>query len=89
MLRVAVCMLAFGVCGNMLLFNHGMSRVAAQSATQAACPVTTEEENVALARAWHEEVINRRNPEALQDILAPEIEHQAAGGYPKTLDEGA
>jgi steroid delta-isomerase-like uncharacterized protein len=52
----------------------------------AACPATTEEENVALARAWHEEVINRRNPAALEDILAPEVVHHAAGGYPETMD---
>jgi hypothetical protein len=44
-----ISILALSVCGNMLLFNHGMSRVAAQSATPAACPVTTEEENIALA----------------------------------------
>jgi predicted ester cyclase len=52
------------------------------------CRATTEAENVAVARAWHEEVINRRNPGALRDILAPEVGHHAAGGYPETMDAG-
>lgn len=51
-----------------------------------ACPATTQVENTALARAWHEEVINRRNPDALKQILAPGVILHAAGGYPKTLD---
>ena len=50
------------------------------------CPRTTEAENLAIARAWHEEVINRRNPAALRDILAPELVHHAAGGYPKVMN---
>ena len=52
----------------------------------ATCPATTEAENLAIARAWHEEVINRRNPSALQDILAAEVVHHAAGGYPEVMD---
>ncbi len=51
----------------------------------AACPTTTEVENLTIARAWHEEVINRRNPAVLRDILAAEIVHHAAGGYPDVL----
>ena len=49
---------------------------------QADCPATTEAENIAIARVWHEDVINQRNPAALQDILAPQVVHHAAGGYP-------
>jgi predicted ester cyclase len=49
---------------------------------QADCPTTTEAENIAIARVWHEDVINQRNPAALQDILAPQVVHHAAGGYP-------
>jgi predicted ester cyclase len=65
-----------------------MTPVRAQDATPAAdCPATTEEENVAIARVWHEEVINRRNPDALREILAPEVIHHAAGGYPDTMTE--
>jgi predicted ester cyclase len=60
---------------------------AANPATPAACPVTTEEENVAIARVWHEEVINRRNPAALAEILGPSVVHHAAGGYPDTMTE--
>ncbi|HXJ83574.1 MAG TPA: ester cyclase [Candidatus Methylomirabilis sp.] len=58
----------------------------AQTMTPGACPKTTEAENLALVRAWHEDVINRRKPEALKDILAPEVVHHAAGGYPKTMN---
>jgi steroid delta-isomerase-like uncharacterized protein len=66
--------------------------VAAQTAAPdvrpvpAACPATTEAENLTVARAWHEEVINHRNPAALREILAPEVVHHAAGGYPDVLD---
>jgi predicted ester cyclase len=55
------------------------------SAGATTCPTTTEAENVAIAWVWHEEVINRQNPAALQDILDPEIVHHAAGGYPDTM----
>ncbi len=57
------------------------------SGTPPACPATTEEENVAIARVWHEEVINNRNPDALGDVLAPGVVHHAAGGYPEVMDE--
>ncbi len=57
-----------------------------QAVSPPACPRTTEAENLAIARAWHEEVINRRNPAALRDILAPEVVHHAAGGYPKVMN---
>ena len=50
------------------------------------CPATTREANIAIARQWHEEVINRRNPAALDAILADTIEHHAAGPYPDELD---
>ena len=59
---------------------------ASQATTPAVCPATTEAQNVAIARAWHEDVINRRNPAILQDILAPEVVHHAAGGYPKVMN---
>lgn len=54
----------------------------ASQATPAACPVTTEDENIALAQRFHEEAINQRNPAVLQDLLHPEVVHHAAGGYP-------
>jgi hypothetical protein len=37
--------------------------------------------------SWHEDVINRRNPAILQDILASDVVHHAAGGYPKVMHE--
>jgi steroid delta-isomerase-like uncharacterized protein len=57
-----------------------------QTPAPAACRTTTEVENTALARAWHDDVINRRNPSILRDILAPEVKHHAAGGYPRLMD---
>jgi steroid delta-isomerase-like uncharacterized protein len=63
--------------------------VAAQSTgsgvTTASCQATTEEQNIEIARTWHEQVINQRNPAVLQDILAPAVMHHAAGGYPDTM----
>jgi predicted ester cyclase len=55
------------------------------ASTSASCPGTTEEENIAIARVWHEQAINNRNPAALQDILNPEVVHHAAGAYPDTM----
>jgi predicted ester cyclase len=50
------------------------------------CPIKTAVENTVIARAWHDDVINRRNPAILQDILASDVVHHAAGGYPKVMD---
>ncbi len=50
------------------------------------CPPTTRDENVAIARQWHEDVINRRNPTVLDTILAETVIHHAAGGYPEEMD---
>ena len=47
---------------------------------------TTQVESTAIARAWHDDVINRRNPVMLRDIVGPEVVHHAAGGYPKVLN---
>ena len=66
----------------------------AAAGSAAACPAITEAQKVALARAWHEEVVNRHNPAALRDILAPDAVHHAAGGrpgsggHPATRDAG-
>jgi len=43
------------------------------------CPVKTAVENTVIARAWHDDVINRRNPAILKDILAADVVHHAAG----------
>jgi steroid delta-isomerase-like uncharacterized protein len=50
------------------------------------CPPTDRAENAAIARRWHEDVINDRTPAALQEILGTSITHHAAGGYPDTMD---
>lgn len=91
MRRLSVLVALFGLS---LALGLGQGAVAGQeatpdaaAATPAACPVTTEEENVAIARVWHEEVINRRNPAALAEILGPGVVHHAAGGYPDTMTE--
>ena len=68
------------------LLAGAAGRAVAQVAGAAGCPATTEAQNIALARAWHEEVINRRNPGALNALLAAELVHHAAGGYPETMD---
>jgi predicted ester cyclase len=50
------------------------------------CRATTESEKVAIAKAWHEDVINNRKPETLARILAPKLVHHAAGGYPQEMN---
>jgi len=67
------------------LADQATSQGAASGTTTARCPATTEAENVALARAWHEDVINQRDPAALQAILGTEAVRHAAGGYPEVM----
>ena len=56
--------------------------VAAVQATPAAdCPVTTEAENEAIARRWHEEMINGEDLGVLDEIVASDIVHHA-GTFP-------
>jgi predicted ester cyclase len=64
---------------------YGQAPTAPQT-SPAACPVTTQVQSTAIARAWHDDVINRRNPTTLREILGPEVVHHAAGGYPKILN---
>jgi steroid delta-isomerase-like uncharacterized protein len=77
-----------------LSLTLGLSRpgLASQAATPSAasgtpttCSATTEEENAVIARRWHEDVINQRNPAALQEILDPQVTHHAAGGFPDVM----
>ena len=63
-----------------------IDHAASQLPPAPACPVTTQVENTAVARAWHEDVINRRNPAMLQQLLAPEVVLHGAGGYPKRMN---
>jgi steroid delta-isomerase-like uncharacterized protein len=75
-----IAMLAAG-----MMVGQGAA-LAAQDATPSAspdsCPVTTEAENLEIASVWHEEAINNGNLEALRDVVAPDVVHHAAGGYP-------
>jgi predicted ester cyclase len=79
---VGLC-LALGVDGAGGASGSAPSEAGAGSTT---CPSTSDEQKLAVARAWHEDVINRRNPATLQDILAPEVVHHAAGGYPAVMN---
>ena len=56
----------------------------AQEATPAAspaagCPATTEEQNAAIARRWHEDVMNNHDLSVLDEILAPTTDFDPAG----------
>jgi steroid delta-isomerase-like uncharacterized protein len=68
----------------MLLVGQAVAQV--ESPAPPECPIKTAVENTVIARAWHDDVINRRNPAILQDILASDVVHHAAGGYPKVMD---
>jgi steroid delta-isomerase-like uncharacterized protein len=68
----------------MLLVGQAVAQV--ESPAPPECPIKTAVENTVIARAGHDDVINRRNPAILQDILASDVVHHAAGGYPKVMD---
>jgi hypothetical protein len=58
--------------------------VSAQDATPAAsptadCPTTTEEQNAAIARRWHEDVLSGHDLAVLDEILAPTYVFDPAG----------
>ena len=80
---VAICLI-----GLVFVVEAGHDVLASQAtpnaATPAACQTTTEEENIAMARFFHEEGTNARNPAALFEILDPNVIHHAAGGYADT-----
>jgi hypothetical protein len=56
-----------------LLVGQAVAQV--ESPAPPECPIKTAVENTVIARAWHEDVINRRNPAILQDILASDVVH--------------
>lgn len=58
----------------------------ARQGTPASCAATSEEENAEMARLFHEEAINAGNLEILSEILAPDVVHHAAGGFPDVTD---
>jgi steroid delta-isomerase-like uncharacterized protein len=80
LLAAIVTMFAFGLSA--LLAVNPLSTATVQSATPAAaCPTTTEAENEATARRWHDEAVNQHNPDVLDDIAASDI-IQHAGTFP-------
>jgi steroid delta-isomerase-like uncharacterized protein len=88
-LEVVVRVLFVAMVAAGMVMGQGAA-LAAQDATPpaspAACPVTTEAENQEIASVWHEEAINNHNLDALRDVVAPDVVHHAAGGYPDVTD---
>ena len=65
------------------LLLAGFGTAAAQEATPGAspaagCPTTSEAENEAIARRWHEDAINGGDLGVLDEILAEDVVHDAA-----------
>lgn len=56
----------------------GRAQDATPAASPAACPTTTEEENAALARRWHEDAMNNHDLSVLDEILAPATDFDPA-----------
>ena len=85
MRALSVCIVMLGLA---LLFGGSPAATAIQATPDAnmaaECPSTTEDENVAIARRWHEEAINLDELDVLNEILAPTVVHHAAGGFPDT-----
>jgi hypothetical protein len=51
----------------------------------AGCPTTTEDENAAIARRWHEEAINHHDLTVLDEILAPDAGGRHADAVTKSV----
>lgn len=68
------------------MIGLAVTAMALPAFAQDACPETTRDQNIAIARQWHEDVINQRNPAVLDAILADTVVHHAAGGYPEEMD---
>jgi predicted ester cyclase len=49
------------------------------SGAAAACPTTTPEENIALVRRWYEDVLDQRDLDVVDDILADDYVRYRAG----------
>src|SRR5215207_7293287 len=79
-LGVSLAAISLLVMGAIVTMDPSTS---AQEATPTAsppagCPTTTEEENAAIARRWHEEAINHHDLAVLDAILAPNPAHDSA-----------
>ena len=66
-----------------LVLGTGTLTAARQDASPASadCPATTPAENEALVARWYEEAINGHDATVLDEILAPDITHEA-GAFP-------
>jgi predicted ester cyclase len=80
-LSVIVALLGISVA-----LPHGRAIAQVETPLPPDCPIKTPIENTVIARAWHDDVINGRNPAILQDILAADVVHHGAGGYPKVMN---
>lgn len=56
----------------------GHAQDATPAASPAACPTTTEEQNAAIARRWHEDAMNNHDLSVLDEILAPATDFDPA-----------
>jgi predicted ester cyclase len=79
-LSVALVVVSLAVISAIGAMDRG---VAAEDVTPAAsppggCPATTEDENEAIARRWHEDVITNHDLTVLDEILAPDADHDSA-----------
>jgi hypothetical protein len=72
-LRAALLALVFLTPG---VVGHAQDATPAASPT--ACPTTTEAQNAALARRWHEDVMNHHDLSVLDDILTPATDFDPA-----------
>ena len=74
----ALVLLVGAVLGASRLGPAGAQDATPDASPAADCPTTTEEENEAIARRWHEEAINQHDPDLLDAILAEDVVHHAA-----------
>ena len=79
-LSVALVVISFAVMSAIVTMGRSTT---AQGATPAAsppaeCPTTTEDENAAIARRWHEDAITNHDLTVLDEILASDADHDSA-----------
>jgi predicted ester cyclase len=76
MLRSLLAVLIALVLSGNLALAHAQDATPAASPT--ACPATTEEENAAIARRWHEDVINAHDLAMLDELLTTDAAQDSA-----------
>ena len=82
MRRLSVALAAVSlmvICAIAAMGRSASAQDASPAASPAAgCPTTTEKENAAIARRWHEDAINHHDLTVLDEILAPDAAHDSA-----------